>query len=74
MARSPNRVLTPSQSTSKQYARHAVPFSKIFVWEAYISNISTNITTCIDGLRFCRDVRNGDYPTKGDEWHTPGML
>jgi len=27
-----NRVLTPSQSTTKTHARYAVPFSKIFVW------------------------------------------
>jgi len=29
-------------------------------WTISISNISTNISACIDGLRFRRNVRNGD--------------
>jgi hypothetical protein len=36
MFRSPNQVLTPSQSTSKRRSWPFVPFSKIFVWESWI--------------------------------------
>ena len=47
-----------------------------FCWTISISNISTNISTCIYGLRFCRNVRpnGGDCLTNGDELHTPVRL
>jgi len=39
-------------------------------WTISTSNISTSISTCIYGLRFCRNVRSGYCPTNGEEWHT----
>jgi len=58
---------------SKSQDDSRVPLLPI-CWTISISNISTNISTGIYGVRFCRNVRNGDCPTNGEEWHTPGFI